>query len=706
MKTLLSTLLTVFVLGFAVQSVYAAGEIKPDSLAAAKKHFATAKGELEGMLAGRQALSYERAIYLLENAYWEGTLNAADFSETLDGQIARIRSVLQANRNPKGYMGTLGWMETEADRRAKYEKAMTNFAIFTYLTDTTFFVEKDGKMRYHLPLRYTHKDPMGSIAWPNTQVTNLLQNGHGNCFALASLYYIFSERLNADARLCTAPGHLYINHPDDKGTRFNVELSSGTFPGNGTIMTQSYATMEAVKSGIALRELSRKQAVALTLVYLAKGYAHKFGTTSDAFVLSCAESALRADSLNLNALLLKAEVLENRLLTQGSSVAQLQGESDFQDYNSLLAKLYRLGYREMPLEMKNILMAGFQRDTLPYKTRIHTSQPFKKYGMENNRHASLSWGLFDEMHETKATERFGNTLFDTKSRKITGFAKKETLYNDYDFDPVAFAWNVDPLASKLPSWSPYVFCKDNPILNFDPDGAFPYSVHVRSFAPFQTFGFGFSGDNRGYSTTLSGTELNNKGGVTSRVQQAFTVDPTAHTFSGGKPWSDVSHHPLLGSTTASDKGGATALFKANAAYIGAAMAAANPLTARLGISTPDIDVNSGIKLTENLKTGILSVEGRMSGDKFPSAEMFIGDKNGQQIMIATSAYEGGPFTSLKGDNNRAMGSGKFDINIDNEGGFLGVTSGERTYSPAAWNQIQTSQPTGYEDKTCVYGSQK
>ncbi len=71
----------------------------------------------------------------------------------------------------------------------------------------------------------------------------------------------------------------------------------------------------------------------------------------------------------------------------------------------------------MPLEMKNILMAGFQRDTLPYKTRNYTSQPFKKYGMENDRHASLLWGLFDEMHEAKPIEKFGNALLDTKTGK-------------------------------------------------------------------------------------------------------------------------------------------------------------------------------------------------------------------------------------------------------------------------------------------------
>jgi hypothetical protein len=31
-------------------------------------------------------------------------------------------------------------------------------------------------------------------------------------------------------------------------------------------------------------------------------------------------------------------------------------------------------------------------------------------------------------------------------------------------------WNVDPLASKYPSISPYIFCYDNPINVVDPDG--------------------------------------------------------------------------------------------------------------------------------------------------------------------------------------------------------------------------------------------
>src|SRR6478672_1010461 len=44
-------------------------------------------------------------------------------------------------------------------------------------------------------------------------------------------------------------------------------------------------------------------------------------------------------------------------------------------------------------------------------------------------------------------------------------------------------WNVDPLAHKLPSWSPYAAFACNPILFVDNDGQFPYTFQVRSFAP-------------------------------------------------------------------------------------------------------------------------------------------------------------------------------------------------------------------------------
>ena len=60
---------------------------------------------------------------------------------------------------------------------------------------------------------------------------------------------------------------------------------------------------------------------------------------------------------------------------------------------------------------------------------------------------------------------------------------------------------MDPLAEKMPSWSPYAYSFNNPINFIDKDGRIPYPITIRGFAPFKEFGYGFHGDGRGYSTS-------------------------------------------------------------------------------------------------------------------------------------------------------------------------------------------------------------
>jgi len=342
------------------------------------------------------------------------------------------------------------------------------------MTNTTLYENANGIV-YHTPYVYSYTDPMATEDWRNSQVVNLNNSKQGNCFALVSLYKILSDRLNSDAILCTAPSHIYISHEDENGISYNIELGSRKFPGTGTLATLTHSTMESIRSDVSLLRLTEQQSIVLCLVYLAKGYQHKFNVTNDGFMMNCAITALKFDKLNLNAMLLKSELLESEMTHSSKSIAQLRNDSKFIEYEKLISSLYQLGYREMPFQMKDQLITGWSKDTVTalannnYKlAETNISQLFQ------SRKASLSWGLFDEEFVYKPIERYGNALFDCQSKRIKQFVKEQNLYNNYNFDPVVFAWNIDPLCSKHAGMSPYHFAVNNPIVFSDPDGNTEY----------------------------------------------------------------------------------------------------------------------------------------------------------------------------------------------------------------------------------------
>ena len=439
-----------------------------------KVSFYKAYDALKNMLEGKESLNYEKAVFITENAYHNNYFSYDDFKSLIDFHVEMINMYAENVRThyKEKYKTLKPWEQT-------YFKSNTdNWVIFKYITDTAFVII-DEDTYYKKPYSYTYQDPYGSNKWENTQVLYLLLSNEkqGNCYALASLFKIFSDRLKSDARLTIAPHHIYIQNRNQRGDFNNVELASKTFPGDGTIQTLTYTTHTSIKKGMAQRMLKDKQAVALNLIYLAKSYQHKYNDNTDDFLLQCADLAYKYDTLSLNALLLKAEITENRLLAlmKENKITKLskarvnsQTQTLLVSYEKQLSDLYKFGYREIPKDIERVILAKIQHREEGSILKDQTPNPFKAIKAKQ-RYATLSNGMFDEMHEPVDSIQYYHALLNTKTNKVIKLLPIE-ITDDYKVDPVVFALSVDPMADKYPSISPYAYCNWNPVRLVDPNG--------------------------------------------------------------------------------------------------------------------------------------------------------------------------------------------------------------------------------------------
>lgn len=214
-------------------------------------YFKQAVDEIAAMLEDKKPISFKRAVFLTENAYYKGQLNYEKFCNQLD----RIKVKLNQMIEKKGLQGY---------------KTAGNWAIYSYMT------EKIPENNYQ-PMEYDFENFMGESDYESFMVSTLLETKKGNCHSLPYLYKILADEVNVEAFIATAPMHVYVKHKDENGKWWNLELTSGTFSRTSFIIESFNVSDAGIESGLYLKPLDGKDLLVLCLNDLMDYYERRTG---------------------------------------------------------------------------------------------------------------------------------------------------------------------------------------------------------------------------------------------------------------------------------------------------------------------------------------------------------------------------------------------------------------------------------------------
>jgi len=300
-------------------------------------YYNNAYNEIEQMLRGYKPLDFKRGVFVTENAFYNEGLNYKEF-------CTKINLLTERVNNWKLFAKLNNYKANDSNM------VKTNFAIYSLMCDTLLY-SINGLRIPSYPYRYDFDDFFGQKEWSQMFVTKLIDTKSGNCHSMPYLYKILANEFNVQAYLSLAPNHLYVKHKCRGFGWYNTELTSGEFPTDAWIKTSGYITLDAIRSGIFMDTLGQVESVALCAYDLAQGYLAKTNNFLDGFAIKCCNLALRYHPTNVNAMILKAEILRKQFdnavkLNQTERAYILKKEME--KYYLLVLKS---GYREMPKQM-------------------------------------------------------------------------------------------------------------------------------------------------------------------------------------------------------------------------------------------------------------------------------------------------------------------------------------------------------------------
>lgn len=226
-----------------------------------KERFGIALKEISEMLDGKRELSFKRAVFITEDAYFDGKYNWDDFNAEIDSICVKLKAMIE-KKNIQGY------------------KTAENWAIFTYMSDS--IPEND-----YYPYTYDFENFMNRDTFLSFTASYLFESHKGNCHSLPYMYKILAKEMSVEAFLAIAPMHLFIKHQDEFGKWWNLEMTTGSFSRTSWLIESFNISDKGIMSGFYLKPLTEIESVAYCLNDLLTYYEACFGSYSDEFVYEC-----------------------------------------------------------------------------------------------------------------------------------------------------------------------------------------------------------------------------------------------------------------------------------------------------------------------------------------------------------------------------------------------------------------------------------
>lgn len=324
---------------------------------------------IDNMLNNKQQYNFKDAVFNVENAYFQGKLDTVKLNNEVRF-LTKFAKAIIANRD-------LTYKQSDKDQVSKYA------AVYSIMCQTLPIVVKDTVIQYK-SFNYDFNDVFGHNDITNLFVSKLLATKKGNCNSMPYLYKILAEELGAEANLALAPNHVYIKHQIKSDGWYNTELTSGIFPQDSWLMASGYIHLDAIKNGVFMKALNKKESLALCLFDLAQAYNRNFPDNDGEFVLKAVNRALEVYPNFAKALILKAETHKaqfeklmdrHNLKTDNPENLKLVQQQDpkakelFEEMTKEYSYIYDIGYRQMPEEMYLDWLVSLKEERETYENK-------------------------------------------------------------------------------------------------------------------------------------------------------------------------------------------------------------------------------------------------------------------------------------------------------------------------------------------------